>query len=74
MKKEECRRIAEEMINVLEERGLVKDEIIGVNEVAAMLGVTPKTVRNNIKDIPHSKYGGRLRFFRSSIYKMLKNG
>lgn len=73
MRKDECRRIAEDVVAILKENGYVRDDVIGIEEVAEILGVTPKTVRNRIKEIPHKKVFGRLRFYRSSIYKMLKD-
>lgn len=68
----ERRGIATEVAGILQQNGLAKDEIIGIDEVAKILGVSVKTVRNNIKKIPHTKVFGRLRFFRSSIYQMLQ--
>ena len=46
----------------------VRDRIIDVKEAAALLGIKPKTVYNNIDKIPHFKVGRFLRFNEREIY------
>lgn len=46
-------------------------EVVGVDEAAKILGVAPKTVRNNLADIPHGKYNGRLRFSKADLYSLI---
>lgn len=47
-------------------------EVIGIDEVACMLGVSPSYIYHNIEQIPHEKPFGKLRFFRSDIVKLIK--
>lgn len=46
-------------------------EVIGIKDVASILGVSIQTVYNRIDEIPHSKSGKTLRFFKADIVKML---
>lgn len=72
MTRAEARMIAEEVVKQLKAQGMVEDKVLGVNEVAAIMGCKPQTVYNNIDDYPHTKVGKHIRFFQSDIYKMLK--
>lgn len=53
-------------------RGLVETEVIGIEEVAEILGMSKQSVYNRIDEIPHSKFGKSLRFFKSDIIKLLR--
>lgn len=46
-------------------------EVIGADEAAKILGITKRTLYNNIEDIPHGKVFGKLRFFRADLIKMI---
>ena len=49
------------------------DEIIGVDEVAQMLGIKPKTVYNKVNKLPHTKVGRSLRFSRNRISEFIRS-
>lgn len=51
---------------------MVEHEIIGADEVAEMLGCSVETVYRKLDEIPHTKFGRSLRFFKGDIYKMLR--
>lgn len=62
----------DKVISNLKEQGYIQDEVIGVDEVAQLLGVSKSYVFHHIDEIPHSKPYKRLRFFKSDIIKMLR--
>lgn len=72
MTRKDAALIAQEVVRELKAQGLVDDKVIGIDECAEILGCKPQTVYNNIDDIPHTKFGKHLRFFRSDIYKLLR--
>lgn len=64
--------VAEEVVKQLKAQGLVEDKVIGVPEVAQLLGCGVQTVYNRLDDLPHAKVGKHIRFFLSDIYKILR--
>lgn len=72
MTRKEAALIAEEVVKQLKAQGLVEDKVLGVDEVAEILGVKRQTVYNHAKDLPCTTYGGKLRFFRSDVFKLLR--
>ena len=72
MTKNEMERIARMMAEILAKNGLISDEVIDVDEVAQILGVSKSYVFHHIDEIPHSKPYKKLRFFKSDIVKMLR--
>lgn len=50
-------------------QGIALKELLDTNEVAALLGKSPKTIRNTINEIPHYKDGHRVWFKKSEIIK-----
>ena len=59
----ECRRCSE--------------RLIGVRELASMLSISPKSVRNRLSlgtfEIPARKLGGRVLFLQSEIHEFMKS-
>lgn len=51
---------------------MVDTKVIGVREVADMLGCSVETVYRKLEDIPHTKFGKTLRFFESDIVRLLR--
>lgn len=72
MTRHDAALIAEETVKRLREEGLVDDPVLGVKDVAKMLGVSTAFVYKHIKEIPHEKPFKKLRFFRSGIVKLIK--
>lgn len=72
MTRNDAALIAEEVVKRMKAEGLVSDRVIGVDEVADILGCKVQTVYNRIDDLPHCKVGKHLRFFQSDIFKMLR--
>ena len=72
MTRNDARLIAEELFKIQKREGLVETEVIGIEEVAEILGMSKQSVYNRIEDIPHTKFGKKLRFFKSDIVKMLR--
>lgn len=72
MTRNEAALIAEEVVKRMKAEGLVSDKVIGVEEVAEILGCKVQTVYNKIDELPHCKVGKHVRFFQSEIFKMLR--
>lgn len=72
MTRKDAHLIAEELVNIMKEQGLVEDKVLSIDEVAKILGWSRQTIYNHIKDIPHTKVSGQLRFFRSDIFRMIR--
>lgn len=72
MTRKDASLIAEEVVKQLKMQGLVEDKVLGIDEVAQILGCKKQTVYNHIDEVPHSKFGNQLRFFRSEIFKLLR--
>lgn len=66
MTEKEIKELAKQI--VLEQ---MRYEVIGIDDVARILGVSIQTVYNRIDEIPHSKSGKVLRFFKGDIIKLL---
>lgn len=64
--------IASELFKVLKKEGFLEDKVIGAEEVAQILGCSVETVYRKLPDIPHTKFGRTLRFFKSDIIKLLR--
>lgn len=50
---------------------LATKKVFSVSDLAAYIGVSEKTVRNNVQDIPHYKQNGRVYFRRSEVDEYL---
>lgn len=72
MTRREAAQIAEEVVKQLKAQGFVEDKVLGVDEVAEILGVKKQTIYNHSKELPCATYGGKLRFFRSDVFKLLR--
>lgn len=72
MTRKDAHMIAEELVKVMKEQGLAEDKVLGIDEVAKVFGWSRQTVYNHIKDIPHTKVSGQLRFFQSDIFRMIR--
>lgn len=72
MTRNDARMVAEELYKVLKKEGLVESDVIGIDEAAGILGMSKQSVYNRIQEIPHTKFGKSLRFFKSDIIKMLR--
>ena len=72
MTRNDARLIAEERFKIQKREGLVETEVIGIDEVAEILGMSKQSVYNRIDEIPHSKFGKSLRFFKCDIIKLLR--
>jgi predicted DNA-binding transcriptional regulator AlpA len=72
MTRNDARLIAEELYKIQKREGLVETEVIGIDDVAQILGMSKQSVYNRIEEIPHSKFGKALRFFKSDIIKLLR--
>ena len=46
---------------------LAAKNVLNVNDVALLLGRSPKTIRNNINEIPHYRNGSGIWFKREEI-------
>ena len=78
MTRTEARMVAQELYKLIKNDILRQVSETAINEsgwnlnidqASEILGWKPKTIRNKIKEIPHIKVGGRLRF---SEYKLRK--
>lgn len=56
----------------MKKQGLVEDEVLDIDGASQTLKVTKGTIYKNIEEIPHTKICGRLRFFKSDLYKYLR--
>lgn len=72
MTRRDATLIAQEIVKQLKAQGLVEDKVLGVDEVAEILGVKRQTIYNHSKELPCTTFRGKLRFFRSDVYKMLR--
>lgn len=72
MTRNDAKMVAEELYKVLKKEGLVESDVIGIDEAAGILGMSKQSVYNRIQEIPHTKFGKSLRFFKSDIIKMLR--
>lgn len=72
MTRREASLIAEEVVRQLRLQGLVEDKVLNIEEAAEMLGVSTSYIYQHLNEIPHEKYAKRLRFFRSSITKLIR--
>ena len=72
MNRADARLVAEELYKIMRKEGLVDDKVIGAEEVAEILGCSTETIYRKSTDIPHTKVGKTLRFFKSDIIKMLR--
>lgn len=72
MTRNDARLIAEELFKIQKREGLVETEVIGIDEVAEILGMSKQSVYNRIDEIPHYKFGKSLRFFKNDIIKLLR--
>ena len=64
--------VAKRVVEELKKDGSFDTDVIGIDEVAKILGMSKQSVYNRIEDIPHTKFGKKLRFFKSDIVKMLR--
>ncbi|WP_020597125.1 helix-turn-helix domain-containing protein [Spirosoma panaciterrae] len=51
-----------------------EETILTVSQAADFLGITPQTVYQRIKDLPHKKRFGRLYFLKSELVAYLQAG
>lgn len=72
MTKHDAELIANELYKVMRKNGMVDTKVIGVDEVAGILGCSVETVYRKLSDIPHTKFGKTLRFFESDVLKLLR--
>lgn len=81
MTRTEARMVAEELYKLmhkdLAERitqltAETLDKPLSVSQAAEYLGCSPKTIYNNIQDIPHIKVGKFLRFSERSLAAFIK--
>ena len=72
MTRNDARLIAEELFKIQKREGLVETDVIGIDEVTEILGMSKQSVYNRIDGIPHSKFGKSLRFFKNDIIKLLR--
>lgn len=72
MTRAEARMVAEELFKVMKSDGIVEDKVLGVSEAAQILGVKEQTIYNHANDLPCTKFMGKLRFFQSDLYKLLR--
>lgn len=72
MTKHDAELIANELYKIMRKNGMVDTKVIGVREVADMLGCSVETVYRKLEDIPHTKFGKTLRFFESDIVRLLR--
>ncbi|MCI7653037.1 MAG: helix-turn-helix domain-containing protein [Bacteroidales bacterium] len=72
MNRTDARLVAEELFKLIKKDGLLEDKVIGAEETAEILGCSTWTVYKKLSEIPHTKFGKSLRFFKSDIIKMLR--
>lgn len=68
-----AKKTAEEQVKLLVAQGYIKDEILGVDEVAKFLGMSKSWVYNNMRDLNPHKIGHTPKFFRSEITKFVRS-
>ena len=66
MNQNEIKELAREIV-----KEQMRYEIVGVKEAAEILGVSTSTVYSRISEIPHSKFGKRLRFSKGDLLKLI---
>lgn len=67
----ERRAIIERLDRIERMLTLATKRVFSVADLAAYIGVSEKTVRNNVQDIPHYKQNGRVYFRRSEVDEYL---
>jgi excisionase family DNA binding protein len=50
----------------------MEERLLSIDELAEKLNCHPRTISRNLKSIPHSKIGSRLRFDASEVLASLK--
>lgn len=66
MSEREIRLLAQEIV-----KEQMKYEVVGVEDAAKILGLTPRSIYKKIATIPHGKFGKKLRFFKGDLIKMI---
>lgn len=63
----ERKAIIERLDRIERMLSLATKKVFNVSDLAAYMGLSEKTVRNNVQDIPHYKLNGRVYFRKNEI-------
>lgn len=66
MTQSEIKELAREIV-----KEQMRYEVVGIEEAAQILGVSTSTIYSRISEIPHSKFGKRLRFSKGELIKLI---
>ena len=72
--KYDIRKIAEEVVKILQDEKNKEDTILSTEEAAQFLKCAKQTIYNNIKLIPHQKNGKKLLFSKKSLQRIVESG
>lgn len=50
----------------------MNSDVIDINQAAEMLAVSAKTIRRNLKEIPHGRVGNKLLFSRDALIALAR--
>lgn len=72
--KYDIRKIAEEVVKILQDEKNKEDTLLSTEEAAQLLKCAKRTIYNNIKLIPHQKNGKKLTFSKRSLQRIVESG